>query len=1536
MKSGTVECFGIGNRNALVDPIEVVSADNSQFVYEGGNFYNGVDDNTSYFGVTKDNTTGDIYRVKIPVSSSTVQVKVGANGSFSTAKAISGNIYVWNSGEVTDYYVIDGSNYYHYRSTNSTGSKYLTDAVEVTDDASVSGAKGTVKVGGSTVSDAILTFTGEQFTGSRTTDSNGAYDIAMPQGTYQVSVKLSGSDVAFNMGTITLNQESKQTYDFGLTTLTGTVTDTSETPNSLSNARISVEYDGTSYTAISGSDGSYTLVLPNGIASEGGTFSVTANHLMAASKTETVNYQAPNTICNFALTAASSAEINVYTEDDLIMLSEFADQLSSKTINLMNDITLTGRFQGIKPSDNNIDGMTFNGNGHTIENLTTPLFQRPGNSSILYRCTVTDLHLKGKIYDNEHSYVGALATIFNGHKNNGIINGCSFEGSINSTVNNACVGGLVGSSSDSVIKNSFVRLTEITANNAEYMGGIVGDAKADIYNSYAIIKSFGGTMKDGCEGNRGSIVGGNSEGGRSMWIYNCYAVVESKETSSVVHRMGLGGSTYQYNFSYGPSGVFGTDATDMSHATDLSLNLMTAAARSGTGDNEPLVDRLNANTSGSDKTWYNGTDGYPCFTIPTYTITFSGGTKGTGSQEAKSVTLGESVTLPDSVYKNSDYVQKGWATSENSTTKAYELGVSISPTANMTLYPYWEAKPVASCSAPTGLTATYGDTLSNIALPDGFTWNAPSTSVGNAGTHTFTATYTPMDETYSKNPNVKISVEVKKAPAIYDTLVNKVTNLTYNRAAQQLVTAGTTSHGTIVYSLTGNNDYTSTIPTATNVGDYTVYYKILGDANHEDSVVGSVTVSISKTNLEGAVITLGDALIYNGEEQTQNIASVTVGTITLGAGDYTITGNKGTNVGNYTLTVTGIGNFTGTATKGFPICKIPVTGTDQTLLVKTGSAKDITYDLSKLLPEGVTETTTYAVGTVTNNNSVLSQAPVTGDIADGKLTLHVASVDTKDLTATVKITFTNEKYEISEATLTIQTTDKLPVTISGVTCGNRSYNGTAYAYTGTPVWKTEENVTVIGDTTVAYYKVVDYSADVIAYLPLDAAPTDAGSYRAEFTITSDDYMGTVKYSFEITKAQITVAAKNRSIYVGDAVPDLTTPTAGTDYIVTGLCGTDALGGTAVMSYAQEPDNTKTGTYEILISGLTVPEGENYTITFTNGTLSITTKPASGGGSSSGGSSGGAAGGAADKPADSDNTTTITNKDGSTTTTTTETDANGNTVTTTTTVATDGSTTEKVQATDTNAAGKEVAVTTTTKTDADGNVTSVTEKSVIDNIAKDTTATVTVKTDGDGNVTSAKASITKTSDSSKVSLSGKVLGQITEAAGADTEVRVTMTVKDSEGNTKYKVQADTNEIVPGEKLYIYKLDTKTGKYTMVNAKEYKVSQAGTVIVNMTKKATYELVTAQESKAITKEILATVKPAKSSKSLSEDKKTTFKLSTKLDMDNVKSITYTTSKKSIATVSKKGTITAVNAGTATVTAVVTLKNGTKKTIKMTIKVK
>lgn len=64
--------------------------------------------------------------------------------------------------------------------------------------------------------------------------------------------------------------------------------------------------------------------------------------------------------------------------------------------------------------------------------------------------------------------------------------------------------------------------------------------------------------------------------------------------------------------------------------------------------------------------------------------------------------------------------------------------------------------------------------------------------------------------------------------------------------------------------------------------------------------------------------------------------------------------------------------------------------------------------------------------------------------------------------------------------------------------------------------------------------------------------------------------------------------------------------------------------------------------------------------------------------------------------------------------------------------------------------------------------------------------------------------------------------------------------------------------------------------------------------------------------------------------------FQLSSSLDMEKIKKITYTSTKKSIAKVSKNGKITGKKAGTATIKAKITLKNGNKKTLTMKIKVK
>ncbi len=64
-------------------------------------------------------------------------------------------------------------------------------------------------------------------------------------------------------------------------------------------------------------------------------------------------------------------------------------------------------------------------------------------------------------------------------------------------------------------------------------------------------------------------------------------------------------------------------------------------------------------------------------------------------------------------------------------------------------------------TVPTGLTGVKGKTLNDVTLPGRFTWNDTST-VLTAGTHTYKATYTPVDTTnYKTITDIDIEVNVK-------------------------------------------------------------------------------------------------------------------------------------------------------------------------------------------------------------------------------------------------------------------------------------------------------------------------------------------------------------------------------------------------------------------------------------------------------------------------------------------------------------------------------------------------------------------------------------------------------------------------------------------------------------------------------------------------------------------------------------------------------------------------------------------------------
>lgn len=174
---------------------------------------------------------------------------------------------------------------------------------------------------------------------------------------------------------------------------------------------------------------------------------------------------------------------------------------------------------------------------------------------------------------------------------------------------------------------------------------------------------------------------------------------------------------------------------------------------------------------------------------------------------------------------------------------------------------------------------------------------------------------------------------------VADKLIPTVTaptakTLTYDSTEQDLVTAGTTTGGTMQYSL-DNVAYSTDIPARTNAGTYTIYYKVVGDDDYKDVAASSVSATIlpkvvTNPTFDGLVTTQ----LYTGSaiEPTFTLKD---GEAVIPQSEYTVTYSDNTNVGEATITITdkegGNYNVSGSAkftieihthsyTNGFCIC----------------------------------------------------------------------------------------------------------------------------------------------------------------------------------------------------------------------------------------------------------------------------------------------------------------------------------------------------------------------------------------------------------------------------------------------------------------------------------------------------------------------------------------------------------------------------------------------------------------------------------------
>ena len=210
------------------------------------------------------------------------------------------------------------------------------------------------------------------------------------------------------------------------------------------------------------------------------------------------------------------------------------------------------------------------------------------------------------------------------------------------------------------------------------------------------------------------------------------------------------------------------------------------------------------------------------------------------------------------------------------------------------------------------------------------------------------------------------------------------------------------------------------------------------------------------------------------------------------------------------------------------------------------------------------------------------------------------------------------------------------------------------------------------------------------------------------------------------------------------------------------------------------------------------------------------------------------------------------------------------------------------------------------------------------------ASVTITKDAQGNVTSANATVS----GSKGTLTADVVKQLTEAAGTE-DLTIIVQVKNANGDVKYTVSVSAENVKNNKSLKAFVVNRKTGEYELINSKTYK-AEDGNLNASFGKKGDYVLLTTKEAARIEKEILKTIAPKKAKATVKKGKTTKFKLDSKLNQNNVKKVTYKTSKKSIATVNKNGKIKANRKGTVTIKATVTLKNGKTKTVSMKIVVR
>ena len=184
--------------------------------------------------------------------------------------------------------------------------------------------------------------------------------------------------------------------------------------------------------------------------------------------------------------------------------------------------------------------------------------------------------------------------------------------------------------------------------------------------------------------------------------------------------------------------------------------------------------------------------------------------------------------------------------------------------------------------------------LSNINLPEGYTWDAPETSLNNfIGTKSFAATFTPDDVANYYVINGEFAVTVEKASGLLHGVKASYV-FTYNKDIAQVLVGitSTPSDGIIKYTYVLNGEDVSELKVA---GTYQVTIDLLESTYHTAAQVTTEVIINKIVNADG--VTLEHTAIYGSKINSLALPTNEFGTWAWeGADENTTVGNVGEHV----------------------------------------------------------------------------------------------------------------------------------------------------------------------------------------------------------------------------------------------------------------------------------------------------------------------------------------------------------------------------------------------------------------------------------------------------------------------------------------------------------------------------------------------------------------------------------------------------------------------------------------------------------------